>query len=332
MRRIIVIALSILLLTALCSCELTCDSPAQGKMHIIVYGNDYRYGTYYPVLDRYGDGYKSQVFYDKSSESVGNASSLRGTVNDAYQVGLALCNLAKSRQEYDAIFMLGVESKSVRGLNATVMNDVSMNAFLDVLDSLVNDVGEDDITIIYFSGHGFGEKSKLPYVSDPASGSYLALRRDSDSTVLYPISKFLRTVESIPGTKILIGDFCYSGALVRAGNVSVTSGEYSNISASKLLKYRSNITESSSVYCLSASRYFEESHEPGDGSHGYFTTVLLEALGWDEETQSLVTPEAMTDNRITLFNIAKYVTKNDSDTRQTPMTSGGSNDIILFSF
>ena len=317
MRRIIVIALSILLLTALCSCELTCDSPAQGKMHILVYGNDYTYG--------------SSVYYEDGTKIQGSANPLKGTVNDAFQVGLALCNLAKSN-DYDAIFMIGIESRSVSGLNATVINDVSKIAFLNVLDSLASDANENDITIIYYSGHGLGGETKLPYGSDPASGSYLALRRDSDSTVLYPISKFLRTVESIPGTKVIIGDFCHSGALVRAGNVSVTSGEYSNISASKLLKYRNNITESSSVYCLSAARYFEKSYEPGGGEHGYFTKALLKGLGWDEEAQSLVMPEAMTDNRITLFNLAKYVTTNDGNTKQTPMTSGGSNDIILFSF
>ena len=317
MRRIIVIALSILLLTALCSCELTCDSPAQGKMHILVYGNDYTYG--------------SSVYYEDGTKIQGSANPLKGTVNDAFQVGLALCNLAKSN-DYDAIFMIGIESRSVSGLNATVINDVSKIAFLNVLDSLASDANENDITIIYYSGHGLGGEIKLPYGSDPASGSYLALRRDSDSTVLYPISKFLRTVESIPGTKVIIGDFCHSGALVRAGNVSVTSGEYSNISASKLLKYRNNITESSSVYCLSAARYFEKSYEPGGGEHGYFTKALLKGLGWDEEAQSLVMPEAMTDNRITLFNLAKYVTTNDGNTKQTPMTSGGSNDIILFSF
>ena len=317
MRRIIVIALSILLLTALCSCELTCDSPAQGKMHILVYGNDYTYG--------------SSVYYEDGTKIQGSANPLKGTVNDAFQVGLALCNLAKSN-DYDAIFMIGIESRSVSGLNATVINDVSKISFLNVLDSLASEASENDITIIYYSGHGLGGETKLPYGSDPASGSYLALRRDSDSTVLYPISKFLRTVESIPGTKVIIGDFCHSGALVRAGNVSVTSGEYSNISASKLLKYRNNITESSSVYCLSAARYFEKSYEPGGGEHGYFTKALLKGLGWDEEAQSLVMPEAMTDNRITLFNLAKYVTSNDGNTKQTPMTSGGSNDIILFSF
>lgn len=328
MRLIIIIALSILLLAALCSCELTCDSPAQGKMHIIVYGNDYRYGNYSALLDKY----TSKVFYE-NGEYVGDASSLRGTVNDALQTGLALCALAqKTGNEYDATFILGVEGKTVVDPKACVVNDVSLLSFLNEMYDVKNRAGESDITIIYLSCHGFGVNSKLPYGSDPTSGSYLALRRDSDSTVLYSISKFLRDVESIPGTKVLIGDFCHSGGLVKAGNVSVTSGEYTNINASKLLKYRSNITESSSVYCLSAARYFEKSHEPGGGEHGYFTSALLEGLGWDEETQSLVTPEAMTDNRITLFNLAKYVTANDGNTKQTPMTSGGSNDIILFSF
>ena len=318
MKRLFLIVISVILLAVLCSCEFSCDPPAQGKMHILVYGNDYTYG--------------SSVYYEDGTKIKGSANPLKGTVNDAYQVGLALCNLAIDRVDYDAIFLIGVESKSVSGLNATVVNDVSKTAFLDALDTIAHEATEDDITIIYYSGHGLGGLEKLPYGSDPASGSYITLRRDSDSTVLYSISKFLRDVDNIPGTKVLLGDFCHSGALVKAGNVSVTSGEYSDISATKLLKYRNNITESSSVYCLSAARYYEKSWEPGGGEHGYFTKALLKGLGWDEPSQSLVTPAAMKDKRLTLFNLAKYITANDNYAKQTPMTSGGSNDIILFSF
>ena len=320
MRRLLLIALSTLLLAVLCSCELSCDPPAQGKMHIFVYGNDYTYG--------------SSVYYEDGTKVQGSANPLKGTVNDALQVGLALCNLAKSQQDldYDAVFMIGVESKSVTDPKATVINDVSRTAFLSAMDTIAHKASENDITIIYYSGHGLGGETKLPYGSDPASESYLALRRDSSSTILYSIAKFLSEVEKIPGTKVILGDFCHSGALVKAGNVSVTAGEYSNISATKLLKYRDNITESSSVYCLSAARYYEKSWEPGGGEHGYFTKALLKGLGWDEESQSLVTPDAMKDKRITLFNLAKYITSNDGNAKQTPMTSGGSNDIILFSF
>ena len=140
-------------------------------------------------------------------------------------------------------------------------------------------------------------------------------------------------VNAIPGIKVVLGDFCYSGAMVRQGNVSVTSGEYSGIDAPTLLsEYRNDIRESSSVFCLSAARYDERSWEPGDGRHGYYTQALLEALGWDEEKRQIGTPAAINGRRLTLFNIARYVMDHDATANQTPMTSGGSNDIILFSF
>ena len=326
MRKAALLALSLVLILLVCSCELTVQEPAKGRMHILVYGNDYRYGTYQPYLDKY----KSKVFYE-NGDFVGEASSLQGTVNDAYQVGLALCALSqKTETDYEATFILGVEGKTVTDPNAKVVNDVHITTFMNEMDALRNRVSDSDLTIIYFSGHGFGGLTKLPYGNDPATESYLALRRNSDSTILYKISEFLGFVEKIPGTKVILGDFCHSGALVRQGNVSVTAGEFSGINATKLLRY--SVTQSPSVYCLSAARYFEKSWEPGDGSHGYFTEALLKGLGWDEKNQTLTVAAAQDNGMITLLDLARYITANDGTAKQTPMTSGGSNDIILFSF
>ena len=336
MRRIIVLLLSAVLI-CLCSCELTVNAPGPGKMHILVYGNDYRYGTYEGKNPQTGKDRYAFTAYYAGGERAGSGHSLEGTVNDAYQVGLALCALAaKAGYEYDATFILGTESKSVADPNAHVINDVSKAEFLSVLDGIASESENSDITLVYFSGHGFGSESKAAYGTDTSETSYLALRRDAYSVILYPVSDFLSRMELIKGTKVIIGDFCHSGGLVRPGNVSITAGEYDGIDSITLLReYGDGISESSSLFCLSAARYYERSHEPGDGSHGYFTRALLEGLGWNEESQTLGRAKAMVDNRITLFNLAKYAKDNDrekSGDPQNPMTSGGSNDIILFSF
>ena len=320
MKRIVLILLSVCLI-CLCSCELAVKAPEPGRMHILVYGNDYKYG--------------SAVYYEDGRQA-GSAGALKGTVNDAYQVGLALTTLAaKAGYEYDGIFLLGKESRSVTDPNITVVNNVYKSQFVGILEAMATKYSDSDITIIYYSGHGLGEQRQLEYGSDPSGHSYMALRRDIDksSSILYPVSYFMDRVDAIPGIKVVLGDFCYSGAMVRQGNVSVTSGEYSGIDAPTLLsEYRNDIRESSSVFCLSAARYDERSWEPGDGRHGYYTQALLEALGWDEEKRQIGTPAAINGRRLTLFNIARYVMDHDATANQTPMTSGGSNDIILFSF
>ncbi len=315
----IVLILVSIVLALLCSCENSVTPPGPGKMHIFVFGNDYQYG---------------KRFFYPDGTFCGYGNPLKGTVNDAYQVGLSLCALArKAGYEYEATFMLGTESRTVTDPNVTVVSNVYMEAFLSQIDSLKARVSSEDITIIYFSGHGFGEEVRQEYGTDVSQSSYYAFRRDLSSSVLYPLSDLLAKVEDLPGTKVLLGDFCNSGGFVLPGNVSVTLEEYSGIDAITLYQeYRDDICERASLFCLSAARYYEKSWEPGDGGHGYFTAALLEALGWDEASQTISTPAAMTDNFITLFNIANYVTANDDKSAQTPMTSGGSNDIILFSF
>ena len=329
--RFVVLLLVALVLVGLCSCENSVTPPAAGKMHIFVYGNDYKYGV--------GGTTK---FYYLDDTYAGEGRALQGTVNDALQVGLSLCALAqKAGYEYDGTFMLGVEYKNkVTDPNITVVENVLLDVFLTDLENLCARTSDEDITIFYFSGHGFGKKEVVEYGTDITETTYLGLRKirttsglpDLTASVVYPNSNLLARIETFKGTKVILADFCYSGGLVQSGNVSFTPDEYTGIDATKLFfNYRNDIKESSSLFCLTAARYNELSYEPGGGSHGRFTKALLDAFGWDEETQTIAKPAALVDNYISLFNIANYVTNNDKESRQTPMVSGGSNDIILFS-
>ena len=82
MRRFLLVLMSVLLVF-LCSCELSMTAPKPGKVHILVYGNDY-------------------WFLENSK------NWLNSTVNDAVQVGIALTKLCeKANMAYDATFIYG---------------------------------------------------------------------------------------------------------------------------------------------------------------------------------------------------------------------------------
>ena len=334
MRRLIAFLLAVFLLVAICSCELSYQAPEIGKMHILVYGNDYSYGN--KVVSVSGETIEGF-----------SASPLYKTVNDALQVGKALSALAgKAGLDYEACYLIGRETVSVTDAKSVFKNDVTKAALESEIGSIAASSSECDITVIYYSGHGHGVNSRLDYGSDTSASSYLVPRQSSasDSSILFQVSEFLQLVESIDGVKIIIGDFCHSGSLVQSNYFSVTSGEYLQMDVSDLFaKYRNVICINPSLFCLSASRYNELSYEipdkdkygnplPNSPKHGYFTYALLEALGWDEDNQCLKTAAAEKNNRITLSAIAEYVVSHDEESKQTPMVSGGSNDIVLFSF
>ena len=317
MRRLIAFLLAVFLLVAICSCELSYQAPEIGTMRILVFGNDYAYGNAVYYLN-------GEQFTINGTPATANR--LYKTVNDAQQVGMALSALAEKA---------GLEHQAVA---LTSYPDVTETRLVAELEALAALTSENDITIIYYSGHGFGVKTKLPYGYDTSTCSYIVPRFSSkpNSSVLFPISRFLELVEAIKGVKVVLGDFCYSGSLVQSNNFSVTFGEYSQMDPVYLFaRYRDDVYGNPSLFCLSAARYNELSYEfsqETEPDHGKFTNALLEALGWDEDNQCLKTAAAEKDNRITLSAIAEYVVSHDEESKQTPMVSGGSNDIVLFSF
>ena len=299
-------ALSLIILS---SCELAMDAPKQGKVHILVYGNDYGYDP---------------------------PNHLNATVNDAVQVGRALSKLSeKARLDYDATFIFGSDSSLESTIDTphVYIDDITDVSLLNELAAVAASAKPEDLTFVYFSGHGSSSyKGKMvKYGTDTASASTFWAKASSGTNpnASIAVSTLIGLIEAIPGAKVVFSDFCYSGAFVQADYVSVTGFEYTSMDATELFRCRSQISESSSTFYLSAARYNEESHE--SGNHGHFTKALLGALGWDEYSGNLYTGGAVKNGQITFSDVAIYATRNDKD-RQTPMYSGGSNDLVLFSF
>ena len=309
MRKSILLILFAIILISLCSCELSMEKPKQGKVHILVYGNDYS----------------------------GTSSPLSYTVNDAVQVGRVLSKLSvKQNCEYETFFIYGSSLESIKydkiitndGINATIYHDLSWPFLQKMLAKLKDSSEEGDLVFTFFSGHGRSSITKqVPYGTDTSKKGVFCV---SDTDV--SVSDISDLIEDIPGTKVVFSDFCFSSSFVQAGYVSVTGNEYSSMDATKLFGLRSKICEKSSTFYLSASRYYQLSREHESIKHGYFTKALLEAFGWDEDKGELVLGKAYKDGKITFFDVANYIVNNDNESRQNPMFSGGSHDIILFSF
>jgi hypothetical protein len=112
--------------------------------------------------------------------------------------------------------------------------------------------GENDIALLYFSGHGFKDELDTYLVTPDAENYSLGL---SFTNLLKMVN------DSKSHNRIVILDCCYSGA---AGHVNILS------EASSVLN--------KGVTILTASRYDEESKELVN-NHGVFTNLLLQALG-----------------------------------------------------
>jgi len=316
------------------SCELIYEAkngkPSVKRVNILVYGNDYANSKY--------EG--------------GAVNPLYGTVNDATQVGLALETLAeKAGLECNAKYILGKNtdkkgvdfkydiSNAITSDSGKLDTDTTMSHFRAILEDLALKSTDEDINFIYFSCHGIYDSEvnvKAEYGSVSSSTYFAMSANTGDEIEKYSHELFLEDIKEIKGIKVVLADVCHSGGFVNPSYVSVNSDEYLNIDAATLFFEGEKIDVDSSLYCLSAARYYEQSYEHEERSknnrtHGNFTIALLEALGWDGEKLE-GEPKAMKNGKLTFHNLVVYVAKNDNDSRQNPMFNSGSNDVILFSF
>ena len=330
MRRLaFFFAMILAVLLLVCSCELIYEAkdgrPSIERVNILVYGNDYS--------DCKWEGRPVNLLY--------------GTVNDATQVGLAFEALAReSGLESNAHYILG-KNHDRTGVNFRyeIQNaienpdtDTTMSHFREVISQIADISTEKDLTVVFVSCHGHYDASvgtKAEY--GKAEGTYFVTSSNKgDECEFYSHNDFLDDVSRIKGIKLILADVCHSGGIVRPGYVSVDKSEYKDASAAQLFFENDKIDIDASLFCLSASRYYEESFEyrtagSDDRTHGYFTVALLEALGWNGESYT-GSATAARNGRLTFQNLVSYVTENDGYDDQTPMYSGGGNDVILFSF
>ena len=336
-RPLCILAMFLAVVLLACSCELIYEakdgSPKIERVNILVYGNDYANCTF--------DGSPLYIPHRRDRR-------LFGTVNDATQVGLAFEALAReSGLESNAHYILGKNhDKKGEGFLYEIQNaietpdkDTTMAHFREVLSQIADTSTEKDLTVVFVSCHGFYDASvgtKAEY--GKAEGTYFVTSANTgDECELYSHRDFLEDVSKIKGIKLILADVCHSGGIVEPGYVSVDKSEYKDARAAQLFFENDKIDIDSSLFCLSASRYYEESYEyrdPGKAdhrTHGCFTMALLEALGWNGE-RFAGKPKAARNGRLTFQNLASYVAENDGDSRQNPMSSGGGNDVVLFSF
>lgn len=330
------VAIVLTVLVFACSCELVYEakdgSPKIERINILVYGNDYANCTF--------DGSPLYIPHLRDRR-------LFGTVNDATQVGLAFEALAKeSGLECNAHYILG-KNHDRTGVNFRyeIQNaienpdtDTTMSHFREVISQIADISTEKDLTVVFVSCHGFYDASvgtKAEY--GKAEGTYFVTSANKgDECEFYSHNDFLDDVSRMKGIKLILADVCHSGGIVKPDYVGLGKDEYKGMDAAQLFFENDKIDIDASLFCLSASRYYEESFEyrtagSDDRTHGYFTVALLEALGWNGESYT-GSATAARNGRLTFQNLVSYVTENDGYDDQTPMYSGGGNDVILFSF
>ena len=324
-KRLLFVSFALLLL-CLCSCELITEvqygKPAYTKINLLVYGNDYSVTKYN-----------------------GKEIKLNYTVNDATQVGLALEALAsKSGIECEATYVTG-KNYTKKGGYSTIQNvpesksdhDTTKAHFRILMNDLANRSADSELTIIYFSCHGFNNSifaEKKEYGSKSSTSFAMCANSSANETLeFYTHDEFKSDLAKVKGTKVVFADVCYSGGLIEPSNVAVNPSEYTDIDATTLF-WNYQVNQDPNTFYLSACRYYEQSYEPLR-EHGVFTAVFLDALGWDEEAQKIATPAALGSDghTLTFFSIAQYAvqnTKSSSTYPQNPMLSNASNDVILF--
>ncbi len=335
-RPLCILAMFLAVVLLACSCELIYEakdgSPKIERVNILVYGNDYANCTF--------DGSPLYIPHRRDRR-------LFGTVNDATQVGLAFEALAReSGLESNAHYILG-KNHDRTGVNFRyeIQNaienpdtDTTMSHFREVISQIADISTEKDLTVVFVSCHGFYDASvgtKAEY--GKAEGTYFVTSANKgDECEFYSHNDFLDDVSRIKGIKLILADVCHSGGIVKPDYVGLGKDEYKGMDAAQLFFENDKIDIDASLFCLSASRYYEESFEyrtagSDDRTHGYFTVALLEALGWNGESYT-GSATAARNGRLTFQNLVSYVTENDGYDDQTPMYSGGGNDVILFSF
>ena len=207
---------------------------------------------------------------------------------------------------------------------------------MDYIGTLV--LGEDDLFILSYSGHG--EKDNGALMTNASSSSP---RWDSLSP-----EDLLARLETMGGKKLLILDSCYSGVYVPSSPLfssdvfSTMEKEdrwigksYPNAIKDALFSREKEKYPYSDIWILSSTGRGQEasdSLEGGDGPfqlcYGAFTYYLLKAMGYDTDRNEAVKK----DTQLSVYSIYSYVRKHFPiyETQiQTPRVSNGGLDLRI---
>ncbi|MDD3903746.1 MAG: caspase family protein [Sphaerochaeta sp.] len=327
MKKLILL-LFIPLLLLVTSCELLWDEPLQGDFYYVVLGLD----------------------YTNDASTGDNGNDLEGTIHDAKELfqTFTLLSEATERNSYGYLMMqegnslLGTSTFTING--ETISNYPSVANVTAVLKNLAEVTKQEDLIIFTYSGHGYEDTGDLA----------LAITTYGNPTTsdALPPDALLALMDAIPGKKLLLIDSCYSGNFVKE-STSSTSTVYDSTISDYFGKYFAEaIYEPPNLFAMSASANtdsYEGIFNTIDHNHGIFTYALLEALGWnhlhgtDLSTETLSTPPAGKNGRISVDGLYRYIKENQGlpyklslstfpSNIQHPMTNGGALDMILFTY
>ena len=218
----------------------------------------------------------------------GTDNALKGCDNDAY----------------------GMESMLERLSGRRFLTRTVINAGRQQCDSLIaetfSDAKEQDISVFYYSGHGF-------------SGGALYMADGNG----YPAEHLRQQLDAVPGRKLLLIDACYSGGMIddgdAASNATNGAGELRAFQNDFLSAFRSGgdrkaAFNPSEYFLLTAARWDQTSLTVGyssDASSWFslFTWCLCKGCGYDysKDKERELEADADGDSAVSVQEAAGYI-------------------------
>lgn len=242
------------------------------------------------------------------------ASELRGTLTDQRMLDEEFEHLALvSGTDYESILITngdgGVNTIDRNGNIEVIKPEDFVSQFEAVLEDFAESLGEDDILIFHYSGHGAeGGDPVLP------SGDGLA--------TLYPLERLTGLFDRIGAKKFLILDSCYSGSIVPQDEKDPRKDF-----AGLMEKY--DLPDSDTWYSAASQSYEPSYTVEVDGLDiGNHTLRILEALGYDFDAMR----PAWNGRRLVTVNSILSSLSERGYQYQHPDGSLGTKDLVLFRF
>ena len=182
--------------------------------------------------------------------------------NPAFQLSLP----AKDARDVAAAWK-AQEGRLYSEVEARVLTDreATHDAILAGLEWMETRATQQDVAVLFFSGHG---------INDPRTGEYLFLPYEADlsarRTTLVPDRDVSSALSSIPGKVLVFLDTCYAGNLLGGAR---TRGP------ADLAPLLAELAEAGSgIVVFAAASDQQQAQEMDDWDNGAFTRALLEAL------------------------------------------------------
>ena len=241
------------------------------------------------------------VVIGQTYESEPDTSSLPGCENDRAAVAKMLDNLTSTKY---------VTVKSVKNGTKTQI--------LNAIDSVFGQADSDDVSLIYYSGHGLlvGDSYGNPIYDHEYTGAMCCIGGG-----YIPASELRRTLDAYKGKKVIILDSCHSGHMIGKGIGDISmkallrnmNGNYIKAFYSPAAKGSDDLA-ASSYYVLAAASGEQSSYE--SGGYGIFTQCFVRGIGWDEVYSyklSSLYADSNGDSKVSLAEAYKYTQKGVDD-------------------